>query len=70
VENEYKAVKINMSMSAKTNKLLSESALRSNRSKVCEAELRLADHVENYKSISYLNQKEERGKLEEEKSSS
>ena len=60
MENEYRSVKINISMIAKTNRLLSESATRSNRSKVSEAELRLADHLENYKSISYLNNKEKR----------
>lgn len=44
-EKEYKPVTISVTISAETNRLLTESAKRARRSKKVEAVLRLSDHL-------------------------
>ncbi|WP_078061430.1 TraY domain-containing protein [Legionella saoudiensis] len=48
----YEKVYITLRLSASSNKLLSESAIRSKRKKVQEAILRLEHHLSNYVSVS------------------
>ncbi|MEX9225526.1 TraY domain-containing protein [Providencia rettgeri] len=44
-EKEYKPVTISVTISAETNRLLTESAKRARRAKKIESALRLADHL-------------------------
>jgi len=51
----YKKVYISFQLTPEANKILTESAKRSNRKKVQEAKLRLEDHLNSFRSISELN---------------
>lgn len=53
-EDEYRNITITLRLDAETNKLLTESAKRSNRTKRTEAELRFADHVRRFRTISEI----------------
>lgn len=53
--DDYNSVFITLKLSARSNKRLTESALRSSRKKVQEATLRLEDHLGKFRSISELN---------------
>jgi hypothetical protein len=53
--NNYKKVYVTLNLSEQSNQLLTESAKRSNRKKVQEAKLRLADHLNRFRSISELD---------------
>lgn len=44
-DNEFKSVMLSVPISAETNRLLTESAKRTRRSKKVEAVLRLSDHL-------------------------
>ena len=52
LDTEEKPVYITFQISSVLNKLLSESAIRSNRKKRQEAALRLEDHLMRFRSIS------------------
>lgn len=51
----YNSVQISMQITADANKLLTQAAQRSGRSKTQEAKLRLHDHLEKYQSISEMH---------------
>lgn len=51
----YRKIHITLNLSVNSNRLLSESAKRSNRKKIQEAILRLEDHLSKFRSISELN---------------
>ena len=51
----YHTVYVTLHLSAEANRMLTESAKRSNRKKVQEATLRLEDHLQRYRSISELD---------------
>lgn len=53
-EEEYRDITITLRLDSETNKLLTESAQRSNRTKRTEAELRFADHVRRFRTISEI----------------
>nr|ALG88573.1 TraY [Pectobacterium carotovorum] len=53
---------VNCKISALANEHLSNSAELSNRSKKCEAELRLEDHLRRFESISSVGNVTERKK--------
>ena len=53
--NDYKKVYITLQLSIESNRLLSESAKRSNRKKLQEAKLRIEDHLNRFRSISEIN---------------
>jgi hypothetical protein len=50
--SKYQPVAVGFQISAKINRLLTEAAERSRRPKAKEAELRLADHLENFPDIA------------------
>lgn len=56
-DNDYmkKKVHITLLLSTESNRLLTESASRSNRKKIPEATLRLEDHLKRYRSISEID---------------
>lgn len=54
LDSNYNRVHIGFSICPETNRLLTESAQRSNRTKKSEAELRLADHLRRFRSISEI----------------
>lgn len=54
-ELEYESVFISFQLSARGNKLITESATRSGRTKKKEALLRLEDHLRRYRSISEIS---------------
>jgi len=51
---QYRRVKILIELSAEMNRQLSESAIRSERSKTQEAKLRLQDHLINIDEIASI----------------
>ncbi len=51
-KRDDKEILISLSMPGKVNKLLTEAAARSGRSKVKEAVLRLADHLQHFPDIA------------------
>jgi len=51
----FKAVHIQAFISSRVNKLLTEAAERSGRTKRQEARLRLGDHLEKFQSISEMH---------------
>ncbi len=53
-DSDFPAVSITHTLSPEMNRLLTESALRSERTKKAEARLRLADHLERFQSISEI----------------
>lgn len=52
LKDEVSGKWINVEMDARTNQLLTESALKSKRSKRKELILRVSDHLERFESIS------------------
>lgn len=54
-KQHYKKVYVTLNLSEHANKLLTESAKRSNRKKVQEAKLRIEDHLNRFRSISELD---------------
>jgi len=54
-KQHYKKVYVTLNLSEQANKLLTESAKRSNRKKVQEAKLRIEDHLQRFRSISELD---------------
>ena len=55
-DNDYKKVYITIRLSKDANRLLSESCSRSNRKKIQEATLRLENHLNQFRSVSEINQ--------------
>lgn len=53
-DSDFQAVSLSFILCAESNRLLTESAARSGRSKKTEAKLRLADHLSRYKCISEI----------------
>lgn len=53
-DDEFTNVTITLRIDAETNRLLTQSAKRSKRTKRTEAEFRLTDHVKRWKSISEI----------------
>ncbi len=53
--NNYESVQVSMKIDSSANKLLTQAAKRSGRSKTQEAKLRLHDHLEKYQSISEMH---------------
>lgn len=51
----FNSVQLSMQITADANKLLTQAAIRSGRSKTQEAKLRLHDHLGKYYCISELN---------------
>lgn len=51
-DEQWKAVQLVMRLSPNVNRLLTESALRTGRSKTQEALLRLTDHLNNFEDIA------------------
>ncbi len=51
-DEQWKAVQLVMRLSPNVNRLLTESALRTGRSKTQEALLRLTDHLTNFEDIA------------------
>ena len=59
-QSDYQSVFISFEVDAKANKLLTEAASLSGRTKRQEAKLRLHDHLNRFENISMLNKAEER----------
>jgi hypothetical protein len=55
-EDDYSPSTVTPKLSSRSNALLTKSAQRVSRSKKSEAELRLADHLERFKSITEIGQ--------------
>ncbi|MGL4927205.1 MAG: TraY domain-containing protein [Plesiomonas shigelloides] len=53
-DDDFTDVTITLRIDAETNRLLTQSAKRSKRTKRTEAEFRLTDHVKRWKSISEI----------------
>lgn len=51
-DEQWKAVQLVMRLSPNVNRLLTESARRTGRSKIQEALLRLTDHLNNFEDIA------------------